>query len=227
MSTNWIYVIGAAGALLLARNLFSMFMQLGDEIDQGAIYRIIFFHVPAAFTAGVAAFVAFIGSIMYLIKRNLKYDALAASVTEIAVTFAAANLITGMIWGRISWGIWWTWDARLTSMLVCTLMYAAYLMLRRAIEEPTQRAVNSAVLSIFTFPGVIFTYKAIDWFRTQHPQPVLRGDGYMDPDMKVTLYLNWLALLLIAGVLLSIRMRQEKCEREIDALRREAHLMAQ
>jgi heme exporter protein C len=226
MRTKLIYALSLCAAVLLVRNLFSMFMQLGDEVDQGAIYRIIFFHVPAAFTAGVAAAVAFVASVLYLIRKDLKYDALAAAVTELVVAFAAVNLITGMIWARIIWGIWWTWDARLTSMLVVTLMYAGYLMLRKAIDEPTQRAVNSAVLSIFAFPGVYITFKAIEWWRTQHPQPVLRGEGSMDPAMKLTLYLNWLALMLFATVLLLVRMRQERIEREIDALRREAHAVA-
>lgn len=226
MRTKLIYALSLCAALLLARNLYSMFMQLGDEVNQGAIYRIMFFHVPAAFTAATGVTVAFVASILYLVRKDMKYDALAASVTEVALPFAAANLVTGMIWGRIIWGIWWTWDPRLTSMLVSTLLYAAYLMVRRAMDEPTQRAVNSAVISIFAYPGVYITWKSIEWWRTQHPQPVLRGSGVIDPAMRATLYLNWLALLMFAVVLLLVRMRQEKTEREIDALRREVHAVA-
>ena len=109
-----------------------------------------------------------------------------------------------MIWARIIWGIWWAWDARLTFMLISWLMYGGYLMLRQAIEEPTQRARISAVLSILTFPGVVITWKAIDWWRTQHPGPVLsirRAAGTMDPAMEAVLYLNFLAVLLFATVL--------------------------
>jgi heme exporter protein C len=114
----------------------------------------------------------------------------------------------------------------LTFMLISWLMYGGYLMLRQAIDEPTQRARFSAVLSILTFPGVVITWKAIDWWRTQHPGPVLsiRGaGGKMDPAMEATLMWNFLAVLLIAAVMLMVRMRQEGMQRELDGLRREAH----
>ena len=101
--------------------------------------------------------------------------AVAVAVTEVGLAFLAANLITGSIWGRVAWGIWWTWDARLTSALVCWLLYAGYLMLRRAIEEPTQRATFAAVFSIFAFIDVPIVIFSIKWWRTQHPQPVMGG----------------------------------------------------
>jgi heme exporter protein C len=157
----------------------------------------------------------------------MEYDAFAVSVTEVGLVFAGTVLATGMIWARIIWGIWWTWDARLTSMLITFLMYSGYLMLRHAIDEPTQRARSAAVLSILTFPGVIITYKAIDWWRTQHPAPVLgfrtQGEQRMDPAMESALYANVLAILLIAVVMVMVRMHRERVRREVDALRREAH----
>src|SRR5574341_575486 len=110
-------------AALLARNLYVILLRLPDEAAQGAIYRIIFFHVPCAWTAFLGFFVALVASVLYLAKKNLRHDALAVAVTEAALAFGAANLVTGMIWGRIIWGIWWTWDPRLTSMLVCWLLY--------------------------------------------------------------------------------------------------------
>ncbi len=226
MRQKLIYGLGLAAALLLIRNLYQIFIGLPDEIQQGAIYRIIFFHVPAAFTFGTVAFAAMVASILYLVKHNAKFDALAAACTEVGLVFAVTNLVTGMIWARIIWGDWWVWDARLTWMLISTLTYGGYLMLRQAIDEPTQRARFSAVLSILTYPSVIITYKAIDWWRTQHPSPVLsiRGaSGGMDPAMEAMLYWNFLAVLLIAIVLVLVRMRQEEIQRELDGLRREAH----
>ncbi|HYP14588.1 MAG TPA: cytochrome c biogenesis protein, partial [Bryobacteraceae bacterium] len=181
---------------------------------------------PAAFTFMTAAFAAMVASILFLVRKDFRFDAFAASVTEIALVFGAINLATGMIWARIIWGIWWAWDARLTSMLVSCVLYGSYLMLRQAVEESTMRARFSAVLSIFTFPGVVITYKAIDWWRTQHPGPVLsiRGvSGGMDPAMQSVLYLNFLAVLLFATVMVLIRTQQEQTRRELDALRREAH----
>jgi heme exporter protein C len=226
MREKIMYALAAIAAALLVRNLYQMFLGLPDEMLQGAIYRIMFFHVPAGISFMLCSFVAMVASVIYLARKNSAADAMAASVTEIALLFGAVNLATGMVWARIIWGVWWAWDARLTFMLISMLMYSGYMMLRQAIEEPAHRARISAVLSILTFPAVVITYKAIDWWRTQHPGPVLSvrtGGGRMDPAMESVLYLNLLAVLLFAAVLMLIRMRQEEMRRELDGLRREAH----
>lgn len=220
--------LAIAGALLLTYNLYQIFLVLPDEAAQGPIYRIIFFHVPAAITAFTGFFAALVLSALYLSSGNLRYDSLAASVTEVALVFACVNLVTGSIWARVIWGIWWTWDARLTSMLVCVLIYCGYLMLRRAIDEPTQRARISAALSIFGFADVIIVWKSIEWFRTQHPGPVLSirtGGGNIDPAMEHMLYLNFVAILIVAIALALVRTRQEAVAREIDSLRRLANAL--
>ncbi|MGA2433854.1 MAG: cytochrome c biogenesis protein CcsA [Bryobacteraceae bacterium] len=223
MRQKVLIALTAIAAVLLARNLYVILLRLPDEAQQGAIYRIIFFHVPAAWTAFLCFFAALVGSVTYLATKNLRYDAFAASVTEVGLAFGAANLITGMIWGRIIWGIWWTWDPRLTSMLVGWLIYAGYLMLRRAVEEPAERARMAAVLSIFAFADVPIIFFSIKWWRTQHPQPVVWGGGKMDSAMLQMLFMNWIPLLLLAIVFLAVRMKQEQTEREIDALRRYSH----
>jgi heme exporter protein C len=229
MREKLLYGTGIAAAALLILNLHTIFVALPDEAAQGAIYRIIFFHVPAAAAFMFGAFAALVASILFLVRKDFRFDAFAAGVTEVALVFGAINLLTGMIWARVIWGVWWAWDARLTFMLISWLMYGGYLMLRQAIDEPTQRARFAAVLSILTFPGVVITWKAIDWWRTQHPGPVLtiRGArGAMDPDMERALYLNVLAVVLMAIVMLAVRMRQERLRRELDAMRREAHANA-
>jgi heme exporter protein C len=228
MRDKILYATGAVALGLLVYNLYNVFIGLPDEVAQGAIYRIIFFHVPAAWTFMIGAFVSMLMSVLFLIRKNSQYDALAASATEVGLAFGVVNLLTGMVWARIIWGIWWAWDARLTFMLISCLMYGGYLMLRNAIDEPTQRGRSAAVLSILTFPAVVITWKAIDWWRTQHPGPVLsiRGaGGQMDPAMEATLYLNFFAVLLFAGVLLALRTRQERIRVELDGLRREAHAL--
>lgn len=226
MRNKILYGVAILAALLLVRNLYVILLVLPDEKSQGAIYRIFFFHLPAWFTCFTAYLLAGVASALYLVKRNAAWDAFAVSAVEIGVAFTGIGLITGMIWGRAIWGIWWTWDPRLTWALVCLLIYLGYLMLRRAIEDPTERAKNSAVLSLFAFASVLITYKAIDWWRTQHPGAVLSfrtGGGNIDPAMEKMLFENWIAFLLLAAVLLVIRMRQELMQREIDALRRRAH----
>ncbi len=225
MRDKAILVCAVLAAVLLVSNLYLMLLTFPDEAQQGPIFRIIFFHVPMAWTAFLCFFAALVASGVYLGTGKMKYDAFAASVTEVGLAFGTANLITGMIWGRIIWGIWWTWDPRLTSMLVGLIIYAGYVMLRRAIEEPTERARLSAVLSIFAFADVPIIFFSIKWWRTQHPQPVVWGGGSMDPRYLQMMFLNWIPMLLLAWALLALRSRQEQLSRELDALRREAHAL--
>jgi heme exporter protein C len=226
MREKILFGLGIAAGLLLVRNLYVILLALPDEADQGAIYRIIFFHLPGWFTSFAMFLAAGIASALYLVRRNLRHDAFAVAATEVGLAFTCIGMATGMIWARIIWGIWWTWDPRLTWALITMLIYAGYLMLRRAIQEPGERAKNTAVMSIFSFTSVVITYKAIDWWRTQHPGPVLSirtGGGRIDPAMEQMIYVNWLALLLLAVVLLMVRMRQEEAQREIESMRRYAH----
>lgn len=225
MREKLIYALGFASAIYLVRNLYVMLLQLPDELQQGPIYRIFYFHLPGYFTAATCFLLAGVFSAMYLATKKWKWDSLAVAVTEVGIPFAVMNLVTGMIWGRIIWGIWWTWDPRLTSALISTLIYIGYLMLRRAIPDPTERAKNSAVVAIFAFASVIFTYKSNEWFRTQHPAPVLSirtGGGTIDPAMEWMLLHNFLALLMLAIVFVAIRWNQEERQRDIESLRREA-----
>jgi heme exporter protein C len=219
-----LYGLGAAAAGLLWWDI-NVIATLPREASQGAIFKIIFFHVPMAMTAMLCSFVALIGSVMFLLTKNFKYDALAVSVTEVGLAFLAANLVTGSIWGRIIWGIWWAWDARLTSALVCWLLYAGYLALRNAIEEPTQRATFAAVFSIFAFIDVPIVIFSIKWWRTQHPAPVFWGGGSIPGACAAVAGWNWLAMVLLGVVLVAIRLRQEDSQREIDSLRRMAHAL--
>ena len=219
------YGLGALGVLLLARNLY-VIANFPPEAAQGAIFKIIFFHVPAAWTAIVAATTALVTSILFLVTKNFKYDAVAVASTEVGLAFLAINLVTGSIWGHVIWGIWWTWDVRLTSALVCWLLYAGYLMLRHAIEEPTQRATFAGVFSIFAFLDVPIVVMSIRWFRTQHPSPVfVSSTGSFPHDWTMVLLWNWVALLMIGTVMTAIRLGHEQTQREIDYVRRMAHAL--
>jgi len=220
-----LYALLIASALYLARNIYVLMLQLPDELAQGPIYRIFYFHLPGYLTGAACFLLTGVFSALYLRTRNWKWDSLAAAVTEVGLPFAIMNLITGMIWGRIIWGIWWTWDPRLSTALLSAAIYAGYLMLRRAIPDATERAKNTAVLGIFAFASVILTYKSNEWFRTQHPAPVLSirtGGGTIDPAMEAMLGHNLLALAMLATVLVAIRWNQEERRREIESLRREA-----
>ncbi|SRR6266404_3308293 len=225
MREKVLYLFAAASAGLLTWNLYKMFLVLGDEANQGAIWRIFHFHVPSNILGMSGFVIGMCFSLVYLVNKNLTYDSIAAAITEVSLVFATIGLVTGSIWARIIWGVWWAWDARLTSMLVLWLIFAGYMMLRRAVEEPTQRARLSAVVSVFGGVDAFIVYKSIVWYRTLHPGPVLeiRNGGGMAPGWEATMYWNLLALFCLAVVLVMIRMRQESVSREIDSLRRLAH----
>ena len=215
-----------AFGVLVAWNLKNILLNLPDEARQDAVYRILYFHAPAAMVGLTGFGVGMVFSGVYLATKNLFWDTLAAATTEVSLMLAAINLVTGSIWGRQQWGVWWAWDARLTSMLVCWLIFAGYLMLRRAIEEPDTRARLSAVVSLFGTVNAWFVYKVIEWFpRLQHPGAVLsfRTGGRMDRQLETPFYWNVVMYLCLAIVLIMIRMRQESVAREIDSLRRLAH----
>src|SRR2546421_4470049 len=115
MREKAIYVLSALGGALLVYNLYVILLHLPDEAQQGAIYRIFFFHVPAAMVAWVMFTTALLSSAAFLVRKNFQYDSLAVAVTEVGVVLLTVNLVTGSLWARVIWGIWWTWDARLTS----------------------------------------------------------------------------------------------------------------
>lgn len=218
MGTRVAYCCALLGALLLVRNLQTMFLGLPDEISQGAIYRLLFFHVPAWWSAFLAVGVSFLASLAYIATKKLKWDAIAVASTEVGLVFLITGLTLGSIWGRIIWGIWWTWDPRLTSSLALVLLYASYLALRRSIDEPTMRARISGVYSLFCFCDVPIVWFSIRWWRTQHPPPM-----DLPPDMMKTLLLNWLAMLLLTTALILIRLGQEEALRQLAAMRQEVH----
>lgn len=135
--------------------------------------RIFYFHVPSAWIGFLAFFVVFVGSVAYLWKRDRKYELISVASAEIGVLFITLVLLTGPIWAKPVWGIWWTWDARLTSSLVLWLIYVAYLMLRRYLPDGNKRANLSAVVGIIGFIDVPIVYYSIRWWETQHPKAVM------------------------------------------------------
>ncbi len=224
MRDKVIYALGILAAVLLVNDILHI-AGLPNERSQGAAFKIIFFHVPVAITALTGSAVALIASMLFLITRNFIFDALAVAVTEVGLAFLAANLITGSIWGRVIWGVWWAWDARLTSALICWVLYASYLMLRRSIDDPTQRATFAAVFSIFCFIDVPIVIFSIKWWRTQHPQPVFWGGsgGSFPSDWLPYFLMNLLAMGLLGAALTLLRLRDEESQREIESLRRLAN----
>jgi len=224
MRDKAVYILGILGTVLMAWNLHTIFVGLGDEAAQGAIGKMLFIHVPAAITAYTFYAVAVVCSVGFLVSKDFKYDSVAVSAIEVAQTFTLVNLVTGSIWGHIIWGIWWTWDLRLTSQFMCFMLYLGYLLMRPAIAEATQRATMSAILAIFAAADIPLVVMAIRLHnvRTQHPAPVLETGG-VDPTWRLPLLMGYIVLVLIGSALVLVRLRQETVHREIDSLRRELH----
>jgi len=142
-------------------------------------------------------------------------DALAVTTAEVGVVFCTVVLVTGPLWARPVWGIWWTWDVRLTSTLVLWLIYVSYLILRR-FSSSGQTPVMAAALAVFGALDVPLVYFSIWIFRTQHPQPVIGGGGSIDPRMLHVLLMNWLAFLCFAYLVCWSRYRLEIIKREVE-----------
>jgi heme exporter protein C len=222
MREKVLYALGIAGVALLARNLYVL-ARMPQETSLGAVSKLVFFEAPMAVTAMIAMAVAVIASLCFLVTRHFKFDAMAVAVTETSLAFLAATLVTGSFAARAASGIWWTWDWGLTSALVCWLLYAAYLMLRRSVEEPSQRATFAAVWSIFAFIDVPIVIFSVQWWRSQHHQPMFWSGRNFPPGWYALLGWNLTALIIVAAALTLIRVSQEDVRRELDAIRRMAH----
>ena len=214
----------ALAAVLLAAAGYAVFFLAPEERTMRAIQRIFYFHVTSAWTAFVAFFIVFIAGIRYLLDRRPQHDWLGVSAAEVGFVFNTVVLVTGPIWAKPVWGIWWTWDARLTSTFVLWLLFLSYLVLRTLVEDAERRAVVSAVYGIFAFLDVPLVYMSIRWWRTQHPQPVIAGGSGsgLDPAMRAVLFFCWAALLALMALLIRHRYALEALRYKIAELRLQA-----
>jgi len=207
--------------------LYGAFIHAPEERTMGEIQRIFYFHVSSWWIAGLAFFVVFAGSVAYLATDERWYDTLALASAEVGVVFTTLGLITGPLWAKPVWGIFWTWDARLTTALVLWLIYVSYLMLRHFLPEEEKRAKLAAVAGIIGFVDVPIVYMSIRWWRTQHPSPViLGGEGSgLDPVMAQGLTMGLTGFFFLYLWLLERRMALERAQQEIDFLYKqvEAH----
>jgi heme exporter protein C len=218
---NWWFALVAVTFAALMYGLYHALILAPTERTMGTVQRIFYYHVSSAWTAMVAYFINFVGSIAYLKTRRDRWDALAASAAEVGLVFGTVNLITGPIWAKPVWGIWWTWDARLTSTFVMWLLYVSYLLLRQfAADRPNQR-VLAAAYGIFAFVDVPLVYLSIRFWRTQHPGPVIGGGerSGIDPQMFLALHVCFGAFVLLFAVLCYWRYRLECRRAELAEMR--------
>ncbi len=208
-------ILAVLTGVLLSYALYEALVGAPTEQTMGDVQRIFYYHVPSALTAFILFFINLFASLIYLVRRNNKADIVALVAAEVGVVFCTVNLVTGSIWARPVWGIWWTWDLRLTLTLVLWLIYVSYLVLRR-FSSSGQTPLLAAVLSVFGALDVPLVYFSIWFFRTQHPQPVIGGGGSIDPRMLHVLLINWLAFSCFAALVCWSRYRLEVLQREVD-----------
>lgn len=220
-----------ATAALLGYGFAQAWSIAPTEVTMGNIYRIFYYHVPAGILMDVFFFLNFVASIAFLAVRRSNplraqsLDAFALANAEMGTVFCLVNLTTGPLWARPVWGIWWTWDERLTTTLLLFLIYVAYLMVRR-FAVAGQTSTLAAVLAIFGFLDVPIVYMSIRWWRTQHPSPVLFGgpNSGLDPRMKIGLawnaaaWLSWGLLLMSMRYLGLVREQRQEQVRALHAL---------
>jgi heme exporter protein C len=218
--------LGTLGLLLVA--LWWALIGAPTEATMGTIQRIFYYHVPAAAASWAAFLINAAASLAYLKTRSLKADALAVAGAEVGLAFLTINLITGPIWARPVWGVWWEWDPRLTLTLAMWVMYASYLMLRQLTPESDHQPRLAAALAIFFAADIPIDYMAIRWWRTQHPQPVLFGgpESGLAPRMLAALLISMAAFLALMGMLLWMRYGQERLRQRLSAARHEQLLNA-
>lgn len=216
MKPKLFFLFAAISAALLVYSTYQGLYVAPTEETMGDVQRIFYVHVPAATVGFTMFFVNFVFSILYLWKRSPIADAVAATTAEVGVVFCTVVLITGPIWARYAWGIWWaSWDMRLNTTLMLWLLYVSYLVLRRSAAGGSTSILASS-LAIFAFLDVPIVYMANRWFRTQHPQPMI-GTPNLDPRMQKILFLNMIAFLVFGALIAWFRYELERTSQKINA----------
>src|SRR5919108_1497078 len=210
-------ILGILSLVLMIANLYMIFIWAPNEATMGVIQRIFYFHVPAGTASYVFAYLLGLGSIAYLVTHNLKWDRFASASGEMGVFATSISIMSGALWAKPVWGIWWTWDARLTLQFLLALIFLSYLMLRAYLPEREKRAALGAVFGVLAMVDVPFNYLSIRWWRTQHPQPVILGGG-LDTDMWKVMIVSFLTFAVLYSYLLERRIAIARVEEDVEYL---------
>ncbi len=209
------------GVMMLV-DLYLIFMVAPTDAVLGHVQRVFYFHVPIAIVSFLAFFVVFGGSLMYLIKRTPKWDAIAHASAEVGVVFVTLALLTGIIWARPVWNTWWTWEPRLTTTLILWLIYVAYLMVRSYAPTQSKGAIYAAVMGIVGFVDVPIVYYSVVWWRSIHPSPVVgpfaQADA-LDGTMALILLYSFITFLFFFAYMVVERMELRKTEVALGRIR--------
>ena len=215
------YLAVLGGGLMLV-DIYLIFLVAPTDSVLGHVQRVFYFHVPIAIMSFLAFFVVFVSSILYLLDRSERWDGLAHAAAEVGVVFVTLALVTGVIWARPVWGVWWTWEPRLTTTLILWLIYVSYLMIRSYAPSRSQGALYAAVVGIVGFVDVPIVYYSVQWWRSIHPSAVvgpLAQAGALQPIMLAVLLFSFLTFLVLFLYLLLERRALKDLEDELRELR--------
>ena len=202
---GWLAALALAGSVLVG-----LFVVPADAA-QGDVQRIMYVHVPSAWLAYAAFFVTLVGGVLYLVRRSLGFDRLAAASAEIGLLFTGFAIATGSIWGKATWGKWWDWDPRLTTTAILFVVYAGYLLLRQSIVDRNRRARLAAVFGVVGFLNVPIVHFSVLWWRGLHQPPtVIRpGEATIAPVLLASLLASVVSFSLVYLWLLRRRVDLE------------------
>lgn len=209
----WAPLFAVAGGLCLAFTLWLMLVYAPIESQMRLPQKIFYLHMPLAWWGLISFFLVFVASIVYLLSRKESWDILAGAAAEVGLVLAALALITGAIWGKPAWGVWWTWDARLTTTLVMCFVYAGYLILRGLDMQPARRSRLAAVVGIVAFLDVPLVFFSARLWSYIHPPSIS-----LEPEMKLTVIASIASFALFWLGLLAFRYRLARDERNVDLL---------
>jgi heme exporter protein C len=198
--------------------LYFAFVYAPTEQVMGEVQRIFYFHVASGWIALLSFFFVFLGGVLYLWKRKPTYDYFAHAACEVGVLFCTIVLITGPIWAKPVWNVWWTWDPRLTSTFILWFIFVAYLLLRASLRHHPSIRTYASVYGIIGFVDVPIVWMSIRWWRTIHPKVISMGKINMDPEMWTAAKVSFLALLLLYTVFMIYRIRLEKMREKVDSI---------
>ncbi len=216
-------ILTVATALAIGAAIAATFLVPTAQQEVGGdVQRIFYFHVGIAWVAGLALFLAFVASILYLWRgEQRRFDIVALSSVEIGVAFGVMVIVSGSLWARPVWNTWWTWDPRLTTTAITLFIYVAYLMLRGAIDDPQRRARFSAVYGIVAFASVPITFFATTWWNSIHPSPFVQDSLGLTPRMRVAMFASLAAFSLLYVMLLRARAHVERTADEVALLKQQ------
>ena len=210
-------VLALVGGLLLAASWWLIFMYAPTEAIMGEIQKIFYIHLPLSWWALASFLVVFVASITYLVRGGDHWDRLSQALVEVGLLFTTLTLVTGMLWGRKAWGVWWTWDPRLTTALILWFIYMGYLLLDSLNLSSGRRKMVRAVLGIIAFADVPLVFFSARLWRSIHPAVFASEGGGLEPEMKLVALFSvaamgvfWLGLVLVRINQLAAKERVEE-----------------